>query len=245
MSVAAAAGAERWGQVLGSRAWPHGPARLESTGARPTQVVRTANESGSLICTRARGKTGEHRRRCVSCDLRLLESLVLESATTSDRAYVRGQQLAAGAAIVHPRRGMSKTYRRHLGARLINWWFRTLTKLGLGARYRRILTVPGRKTGRPHSTPVDVIAVGGDRWLVAGYGPVNWVLNTRAHGAVTLSRGGHSETYKVEEVRAEAPSRYCASTSPRSASRAPTSTRGRTHPRRPLRPNCRDTRFSA
>jgi hypothetical protein len=50
---------------------------------------------------------------------------------------------------------------------------------------------------------VDVIEVGGDRWLVAGYGPVNWVLNTRAHGAVTLSRGGHSETYKVEEVRAE------------------------------------------
>jgi deazaflavin-dependent oxidoreductase (nitroreductase family) len=98
---------------------------------------------------------------------------------------------------------MAKTYRRHLGARLINWWFRTLTKLGLGARYRQILTVSGRKTGRPHSTPVDVIEVGGDRWLVAGYGPANWVLNTRAHGAVTLSRGVHSETYKVEEVRAE------------------------------------------
>jgi deazaflavin-dependent oxidoreductase (nitroreductase family) len=98
---------------------------------------------------------------------------------------------------------MAKTYRRHLGARLINWWFRTLTKLGLGARYREILTVQGRKTGRPHSTPVDVIEVGGDRWLVAGYGPANWVLNTRAHGTVTLSRGGHSETYKVQEVRTE------------------------------------------
>jgi hypothetical protein len=29
------------------------------------------------------------------------------------------------------------------------------------------------------------------------------VLNTRAHGEVTLSRGGHSETYKVEEAGAE------------------------------------------
>jgi hypothetical protein len=29
------------------------------------------------------------------------------------------------------------------------------------------------------------------------------VLNTRAHGQVTLSRGRHSETYKVEEVGAE------------------------------------------
>jgi hypothetical protein len=89
-----------------------------------------------------------------------------------------------------------KTYKRNLATRLINWWFRTLTKLGLGASYRQILTVRGRKTGRPHS--------GGDRWLVAGYGPANWVLNTRAHGQVTLSRGRRSETYKVEEVGAEA-----------------------------------------
>jgi hypothetical protein len=39
--------------------------------------------------------------------------------------------------------------------------------------------------------------------LVAGYGPANWVLNTRAQGEVTLSRGGRSETYKVEEAGAE------------------------------------------
>ena len=101
-----------------------------------------------------------------------------------------------------------KTYKRNLASRLINWWFRSLTQLGLGAPYRQILTVPGRKTGRPHSTPVDVIEVGGDRWLVAGYGPANWVLNTRAHREVTLRRGGLSQTYKVEEVGAEDASPY-------------------------------------
>ena len=69
-----------------------------------------------------------------------------------------------------------KTYKRNLATRLINWWFRTLTKLGLGASYRQILTVPRRNTGRPHSTPVDVIGAGGDRWLVAGYRPASWVL---------------------------------------------------------------------
>src|ERR671931_1629748 len=111
--------------------------------------------------------------------------------------------LAPAAAIVHPRRGMAKTYRRHLGTRLINSWFRTLTKLGLGASYRHILTVRGRNTGRPHSTPVDVIEAGRERWLVAGYGPANWVLKSRAAGQVTLSRGGRSETYKVEEAAAE------------------------------------------
>ena len=94
---------------------------------------------------------------------------------------------------------MAKTYRRHRATRLINWWFRALTTLGLGASYRYILTVPGRKTGQLRSTPVDVIEVGGNRWLVAGYGPANWVLNTRAAGEVTLSRGGRSETYKVEK----------------------------------------------
>jgi deazaflavin-dependent oxidoreductase (nitroreductase family) len=98
---------------------------------------------------------------------------------------------------------MAKAYRRHLGSRVINWWFRALTTLGLGASYRQILTVPGRKTGQLHSTPVDVIEVDGQRWLVAGYGPANWVLNTRAHGQVTLSRGRYAETYKVEEVGAE------------------------------------------
>ena len=98
---------------------------------------------------------------------------------------------------------MAKIYRRHLGTRLINWWFRTLTRLGLGASYRHILTVRGRKTGRPHSTPVDVIGAGGERWLVAGYGPASWVLNARAAGQVTLSRGGRSKTYKVEEVGTE------------------------------------------
>jgi len=111
--------------------------------------------------------------------------------------------LAAAAAIVHARPDMAKTYQRHLGTRLINWWFRALTERGLGASYRHILTVPGRKTGRLYSTPVYVIETGGHRWLVAGYGPANWVLNTRASGEITLSRGGNAETYKIEEAGAE------------------------------------------
>ena len=92
---------------------------------------------------------------------------------------------------------MAKTYTLTLGARLINQVFWTMTRLGLGASYRQILTVPGRKTGRLYSTPVDVMEVGGDRWLVAGYGPVNWVRNARAAGEVTLSRGGRTEKYRI------------------------------------------------
>ncbi len=99
---------------------------------------------------------------------------------------------------------MAKTYRLNGGARLINFVFRLMTRLGLGAAYRYILTVPGRKTGRLYSTPVDVIEVAGDRWLVAAYGPVSWVRNARAAGEVTLSRGGRSQHFEVEEAASTA-----------------------------------------
>src|SRR5262249_7984393 len=90
------------------------------------------------------------------------------------------------------------------GARLATWVFGLMTGLGLGASSRHILTVRGRKTGRLYSTPVDVLVVGGDRWLVAGYGPAGWVRNARAAGEVTLSRGGRSEKFRVEEAATEA-----------------------------------------
>ena len=97
---------------------------------------------------------------------------------------------------------MAKQYRFGSGTRLVNWVFRVMTRLGLGAKFRHILSVRGRKTGRLYSVPVDVVEVGGHRWLVAPYGPVNWVHNARASGEVTLSRGSRSEKFKVEEAAA-------------------------------------------
>jgi deazaflavin-dependent oxidoreductase (nitroreductase family) len=107
---------------------------------------------------------------------------------------------AATGAISDAGPGMAKEYRRGRATSAINWWFQTLTRLGVGASYRHILTVPGRRTGQPRSTPVDVIELNGHRWLVAGYGPANWVLNARASGEVTLSRGGQTERYKIAEA---------------------------------------------
>jgi deazaflavin-dependent oxidoreductase (nitroreductase family) len=97
---------------------------------------------------------------------------------------------------------VAKTYRLGRGTRLVNALFQTMTRLGLGASYRHILTVPGRKTGRLHSTPVDIIQVNGQRWLVAGYGPAGWVRNACAAGEVTLSRGRDSRRFEIEEADA-------------------------------------------
>lgn len=108
-------------------------------------------------------------------------------------------ELAAVGRIGDPA-GVAKIYRLSPGTRLINSLFQALTRLGLGASYRHIVSVPGRKTGRLYSTPVDIIKLDDQLWLVAGYGPTNWVRNVRAAGEVTLSRGRQSERFRVEEA---------------------------------------------
>jgi len=86
---------------------------------------------------------------------------------------------------------------------MINSVFQAMIRLGLGKEYRHILTVRGRRTGNPYSTPVDVMQRDGQRWLVAAYGVTNWVRNARAAGQVTLSRGRRSETLRVAELGPE------------------------------------------
>jgi deazaflavin-dependent oxidoreductase (nitroreductase family) len=66
-----------------------------------------------------------------------------------------------------------------------------------------LLTVRGRKTGRPRTLPVTVAEHDGKRWLVAPYGPVSWVHNARAAGEVTLSRRSTKRAYAVREATAQ------------------------------------------
>lgn len=96
---------------------------------------------------------------------------------------------------------MARDFRPTRTRRLLNGLVRPLARLGL-APHVYVLTVPGRTTGRPHSTPVRLIE-NGTRWLVAPYGEVGWVRNARAAGAVTLGRRGRSETVPIEEVGPE------------------------------------------
>jgi deazaflavin-dependent oxidoreductase (nitroreductase family) len=98
---------------------------------------------------------------------------------------------------------MARTYRTSPGTRMINSGFQAMIRLGLGKEYRYILTVRGRRTGKPYSTPVDIMQRDGQRWLVAAYGVTNWVRNARAAGQVTLSRGRRSETLPVAELGPE------------------------------------------
>lgn len=75
---------------------------------------------------------------------------------------------------------MAATYRLGAARRLANALVRLLLRLGLGPPSTYLLTLPGRRTGTPYSTPVTLIEEPGRRWLVAPYGPVAWVRNAAA-----------------------------------------------------------------
>src|SRR5262245_17332419 len=91
-------------------------------------------------------------------------------------------------------------YRRGLMRRLTNAavWFGVRT--GIVPKRFCLLTVRGRKSGRPRTIPIIVLTRDGERWLIAPYGERAWVKNARAAGRVTLSRGLRTETVAVEEV---------------------------------------------
>jgi deazaflavin-dependent oxidoreductase (nitroreductase family) len=70
--------------------------------------------------------------------------------------------------------------------------------LRIGSQY--LLTVPGRKSGQPRSTPISVATVDGTRYIVAAFGDANWVGNVRAAGRGTLTRAGKTEDISLAEV---------------------------------------------
>jgi deazaflavin-dependent oxidoreductase (nitroreductase family) len=103
------------------------------------------------------------------------------------------------------RRGLENlmaTYKVGRLERSANLIAKLFVRAGIGSVKTHLLTVVGRRTGRAHTTPVTVLALDGERWLVGPYGNVSWVQNTRACGQVTLSRRGYRETLVAREVDA-------------------------------------------
>jgi deazaflavin-dependent oxidoreductase (nitroreductase family) len=74
---------------------------------------------------------------------------------------------------------------------------RPLIALGVPMGPDVLLTVRGRKSGLPRTTPVTICEYGGRRGFVSPFGQTNWARNLRASGAATIRFGS-----KREEVRA-------------------------------------------
>jgi deazaflavin-dependent oxidoreductase (nitroreductase family) len=76
-------------------------------------------------------------------------------------------------------------------------------KLGIPTGPAMVLTVPGRKSGKPRSTPMTPFEFDGGLYAVAGYPGADWAANARAAGTGTLSRGRRSRRVKIVELTPE------------------------------------------
>jgi deazaflavin-dependent oxidoreductase (nitroreductase family) len=84
----------------------------------------------------------------------------------------------------------------------MNKFMMAVQKLGIPTGPAMVLTVPGRKTGKPRSTPMTPFEHDGGLYVVAGYPGADWASNARAARTGTLSRGRKSRRVRIIELDA-------------------------------------------
>ena len=88
----------------------------------------------------------------------------------------------------------------------LNKVFVAMMRLGLpisGKEAPMVLTVPGRKSGEPRSTPITPMYVDDERYVVSGFPGADWVKNARAADTATLTSGKTAETVRMVELSPE------------------------------------------
>ncbi len=120
-----------------------------------------------------------------------------------------GQRLAnvhyVGRRGATPALAMSQTayfLKPSLAERIFNRLFGAAIAAGLGLKHNYLVEVRGRKSGKLYATPIDLLEVGGRRYLVAPRGETGWVRNARAAGHVALRKGSRREELAAREVAA-------------------------------------------
>jgi deazaflavin-dependent oxidoreductase (nitroreductase family) len=83
---------------------------------------------------------------------------------------------------------------------LFNPIARFLLRVGVPLGPNGLLTVAGRTTGLPRTTPVALIEVDGRRWIWCPWGDTQWVRNLRAAGQATITRRGRREEVRATEL---------------------------------------------
>jgi deazaflavin-dependent oxidoreductase (nitroreductase family) len=84
----------------------------------------------------------------------------------------------------------------------MNKFMIAVQKLGIPTGPAMVLTVPGRKSGKPRSTPMTPFRFDGGLYVVAGYPGADWASNARAAGTGTLSRGRRARPVRIVELTA-------------------------------------------
>jgi deazaflavin-dependent oxidoreductase (nitroreductase family) len=87
------------------------------------------------------------------------------------------------------------------------WWVtfwgpitKVLLAAGVPLGFNGLITIHGRKSGLPRTTPVAIIEVSGRRWVWAPWGDVEWVRNLRAAGRATIIVRGRKDEVTATEL---------------------------------------------
>lgn len=75
-----------------------------------------------------------------------------------------------------------------------------LTRLGLSVYGSRVLEVRGRRSGQPRRTPVNLLRLEGEEYLVSPRGHTQWVRNIRIAGTARLLHGRRARDIHVTEL---------------------------------------------
>ncbi|GAA2860199.1 nitroreductase family deazaflavin-dependent oxidoreductase [Pseudonocardia halophobica] len=86
------------------------------------------------------------------------------------------------------------------GTAVFNRIVAALTRAGISVMGSRVLAVRGRTSGQWRTTPVNLLQVEGERYLVAPRGHTQWVRNLRAAGTGELRLGRRVETFTAVEL---------------------------------------------
>lgn len=84
--------------------------------------------------------------------------------------------------------------------RIMNPIVAAATRSGLSVWGSRVLQVPGRRSGKPRRTPVNLLEHDGDHFLVAARGHTEWVRNLRASRSGELLLGRRTQPFTAVEV---------------------------------------------
>ena len=95
---------------------------------------------------------------------------------------------------------MPTTALGQLSGRIFNRSVAWLADLGISILGSRVLTVRGRNSGQLRSTPVNLLTLDGQRYLVSPRGHTQWARNLRVAGAGTLRLGRRTEAFTATEL---------------------------------------------
>src|SRR6202020_2923365 len=166
--------------------------------------------------SRARARRGgDCARRRRSPDVRD----ALERSARSGRAGRRGQRAQGARAARRPPLRSVPRGRRVVRGRPVEsassdhfkrpGWFTknvfnravaVLTRLGVSVWGSRVLEVRGRTSGGGRQTPVNLVTIDGQRYLVSPRGQSQWVRNMRVSGGGRLRIGPRSESFTATEL---------------------------------------------